>query len=264
MTLYGLVDGEFMGHALIHATKIGFGYLAVEPYFRRLWPHVLISWARLLQGRYRDPVVGRDILVGIAVGTGIAAGLGVMHRMAAQTGSDALSVLASSGASVTGMAGTHEALVGTLYALTDGLIVMIWMLTIMVILRVLIRRERPAILAVLLVGTAILAPEMLRSLGPDSMVGPSSLVVGVALTLILSGSLLFLILRYGFLAALAGYAMTDIVGGLPWTLDLGAWYASLTVPTALLLAALLCYAFIVSLGGQTLLRDPLEMPGKRR
>jgi hypothetical protein len=32
----------------------------------------LISWSRLLAGRYRDPLVGRDLLIGIAVGVALA------------------------------------------------------------------------------------------------------------------------------------------------------------------------------------------------
>ena len=39
-------------------------YLAIEPYARRLWPRMLVSWVRILDGRFRDPLVGRDLLVG--------------------------------------------------------------------------------------------------------------------------------------------------------------------------------------------------------
>jgi hypothetical protein len=43
--------------------------MAFEPYVRRFWPQLLIGWTRLLSGRVRDPLVGRDILVGVAGGT---------------------------------------------------------------------------------------------------------------------------------------------------------------------------------------------------
>jgi predicted Ser/Thr protein kinase len=39
-------------------------YVACEPYVRRLWPQALVSWTRVLAGRLRDPLVGRDLLVG--------------------------------------------------------------------------------------------------------------------------------------------------------------------------------------------------------
>jgi serine/threonine-protein kinase len=44
-------------------------YLAVEPYARRLWPGMLVSWVRVLEGRFRDPLVGRDLLLGCGAGT---------------------------------------------------------------------------------------------------------------------------------------------------------------------------------------------------
>ena len=40
-------------------------YIALEPYARRRWPWMLISWSRLLAGNFRDPLVGRDLLIGI-------------------------------------------------------------------------------------------------------------------------------------------------------------------------------------------------------
>jgi len=46
-------------------------YAALEPYVRRRWPEMLISWSRLLDGRWRDPLVGRDLLVGSAIGVGV-------------------------------------------------------------------------------------------------------------------------------------------------------------------------------------------------
>jgi hypothetical protein len=44
-------------------------YLALEPFVRRLSPDLLIGWARVLRGQFRDPRVGRDVLIGIATGT---------------------------------------------------------------------------------------------------------------------------------------------------------------------------------------------------
>ncbi|HJZ66169.1 MAG TPA: serine/threonine-protein kinase [Candidatus Acidoferrum sp.] len=43
-------------------------YLALEPYVRRNWPQTIVSWTRLLDGRLRDPIVGRDILTGSVLG----------------------------------------------------------------------------------------------------------------------------------------------------------------------------------------------------
>src|SRR5206468_3223804 len=42
-------------------------YIALEPFVRRHWPQVLVSWTNVLTGRMRDPVVGRDVLIGAAL-----------------------------------------------------------------------------------------------------------------------------------------------------------------------------------------------------
>lgn len=43
-------------------------YLALEPHLRRLWPQVLISWSRLVNGQWRDPLVGQNVLLGVLGG----------------------------------------------------------------------------------------------------------------------------------------------------------------------------------------------------
>jgi hypothetical protein len=43
-------------------------YLGLEPYVRRHWPQAIISWSRLMVGRIRDPLVGRDVLWGVVLG----------------------------------------------------------------------------------------------------------------------------------------------------------------------------------------------------
>ena len=54
-----------LAEALYWSAICGVMYLAVEPFVRHRWPHALISWNRLLEGRLGDSLVGRDILVGV-------------------------------------------------------------------------------------------------------------------------------------------------------------------------------------------------------
>jgi serine/threonine-protein kinase len=75
--LHWALGGDHVAHldllgplavAFSGATALGVltwvAYVACEPYVRRLWPEALVSWTRALAGRWRDPLVGRDILVG--------------------------------------------------------------------------------------------------------------------------------------------------------------------------------------------------------
>jgi serine/threonine-protein kinase len=57
-----------IANALLNAGISGMIYIALEPYVRRGWPKVIVSWSRLLSGQLRDPLVGRDVMVGILFG----------------------------------------------------------------------------------------------------------------------------------------------------------------------------------------------------
>ena len=57
-----------IGEALFAGGLLFVMYLAVEPAVRRYWPDGLLGWTRLLQGRFVDARVGRDVLIGLAAG----------------------------------------------------------------------------------------------------------------------------------------------------------------------------------------------------
>ena len=50
-----------LSYALFAAATVWLLYVALEPFIRRLWPHTIISWSRILGGRLRDPLVRRNM-----------------------------------------------------------------------------------------------------------------------------------------------------------------------------------------------------------
>ncbi len=67
MLPYGDVINRFFGllsEAVFDAVVIFMFYLATEPFIRKRWAEILISWNRLLNGDFRNPMIGRDVLVG--------------------------------------------------------------------------------------------------------------------------------------------------------------------------------------------------------
>ena len=60
-----------VGQALSTGMGVWLTYMALEPAVRRRWPDALVSWSRLIAGRYKDPIVGRDVLVGVLAGLAI-------------------------------------------------------------------------------------------------------------------------------------------------------------------------------------------------
>src|ERR1017187_846469 len=59
------------GDWLLSAALLFLVYLALEPEVRARWPHAIVTWNRVLAGRWRDPQVASDILIGAAVGAGM-------------------------------------------------------------------------------------------------------------------------------------------------------------------------------------------------
>jgi hypothetical protein len=54
-------------------------YMALEPLIRRHWPDSIVSWSRLLIGRFNDPMVGRDILLGAVIGLAMNVATGLVR-----------------------------------------------------------------------------------------------------------------------------------------------------------------------------------------
>jgi len=55
------------------AVLIWFLYIGLEPEVRARWPKSIVSWSRVLAGRWQDPLVGADVLWGALVGLAIVA-----------------------------------------------------------------------------------------------------------------------------------------------------------------------------------------------
>ena len=62
---------------LLGAATLWFVYLALEPEVRSRWPHSIVTWNRLLAGKWLDAQVGSQILIGAALGSGV---MGLLQR----------------------------------------------------------------------------------------------------------------------------------------------------------------------------------------
>ena len=69
------VFARVVSEALFLSVFVWLYYLAFEPFIRKQWPELLISWTRLLSGNFRDPLIGRDLLAGIFLGSIAALGV---------------------------------------------------------------------------------------------------------------------------------------------------------------------------------------------
>jgi serine/threonine-protein kinase len=241
-----LFSGRAMGHALMHAMEMWFAYVALEPFVRRIWPRVLVSWTRLLTGRLRDPLVGRDLLVGVALGCAITA-LGLATFASGQRlGMGKLPVLTGGGMFEAAGSPGYEA-VRICYAGSVCILGVLQSLLSLLLLRLVSRRTDVA------VAVTFLLYLYSNSVGGVSQVGWTiSLISGFFATL---GVLL--IIRIGLLASVVAAFVGLVQTFAVMTLDLNSWYAGLVLLPMALLLAIAAYGAATALAGKSILGDPL-------
>ena len=212
-------------------------YMALEPYARRRWPEVLISWKRLLAGRLRDPLVGRDILIGAATGSALA----VLYRLS-RLAPEWLGLPPTfpetlvSGATLTAL--RHVAFRVFVNQFSAVLFAMVF-LFLLVLLRMVLRVPWLAAVAWCVLVSGPLEGEPFVS------------------GLVRAALLLLVLARGGLLALACALFVVFSIPEAPFTLDLSAWYAARALPALLVLVGLAAYAFHTSLGGKPMFRGAL-------
>jgi len=208
------------------AMGVGFWllYLAVEPFARRRWPAMLVSWTRALSGRWRDPLVGRDILIGASVGCGVGLILGpgrVLLPMALGIPGPPphrfdYAAPVSPGSTVA-------------WLLSYGVLSAFWVLGI-VFLVILVRGvTRRGWLAGLVV-TMIFAATFIGSPGPAVTLPLAALSIGI---------LIAVTIRFGVLAGIVSETCRRVAGYLIYSSDPSSWtfYAGMIAVAGILVLA---------------------------
>ena len=228
--LYTSVFTMGLSQVLFEATRTWVWYMALEPLVRRVWPQILITSSRLLDGRFHDPLVGRDILAGAAFGVFVTILLKlklVLHNFLGE------SVPLSGLFSHQLMEGIPE-LIGTA-ALAHGVAIFMAFFIMMILLvnRTVFRSERGALIATQ-VGFASLTAALMGG----------SLAIAIPVAMIMVSTVLFLLVRFGMLALLSFFTCRMLLDFFPLTFDTSRWYFANGFAAPLLIAsmaALGCY-----------------------
>ncbi len=186
-------------------------YLAIEPYVRKIWPQILITSSRLLNGQFRDSMVGRDILVGALAGT-----LGTVVWRANAFVQSRMEGEVWSGLATTNdlpLSGSREIIATMFAAHSASFFIAMFILLCLMMCRVALRSEFWGVIA----AAAIL------TIFTTSAHGGNWMITSVAG---LMNSILFLaiLVRYGVFAVLAGMTCRLVLDWFPLTLDSRNWY----------------------------------------
>jgi len=223
--------------SLAGGALLWYGYIALEPAFRRRWPRRIISWSRLLAGNVRDPLVGRDILAGCLFGLTVAL-LNCCWDLVESSfgGTPALRLI------------TVEPLLGFPGVLSRfsasvlGMIQASFILALVfLLLQVLLRKESRAFAGLaILYGTA--GVFYTREHMPLWL-----MLIAVGLQLFL---MFFAWARFGLLTDMSGRLVYVLALRYPLNLDLSVWYSEATLFAVLAIGGLALYGFAVSTASQ--------------
>jgi len=228
--------------ALFTAALVWVFYIAAEPYVRRRWPHVLISWTRLAAGRFGDPLLGRDLLLGSLAGAVMAALLRLRPLLSAQMGGLPSQPLLPSTPVLGGARYALSLLLSQFQnALFSGLAVMF----LIVVLRAFLRRDWLATIVFLL--CFVLGPVL--SSDEKFLEGALSLAVwGIALLVLRRAGLTALVLTF--------FTANAVMSG-PMSGDLSAWHTRPSLVSVLTVAAIAAFGFWRALAGRSLFKGSL-------
>lgn len=222
-------------------------YLGLEPHVRRIWPESIISWTRLVQGRWYDPLVGSSVLIGAGVGCFSLVMTYINRLIPGWLGLPPARPFVNETLGVSGLNGVRFAMgyvaQCSLQALQLGLMLMVACL----IFKIVLRRTAPA----LIVFGAL--QSLVWVLGSPVLNTWNWTVFAVSWPIVglVCASGLIVLVRYGLIAVIvAGFVFT-VLSSSPLTFDGRAWYAGISAVSIGLVLALPIYGAAVAMLGRT-------------
>jgi serine/threonine protein kinase len=214
-------------------------YLALEPYVRRIWPQTIISWSRLISGRWRDPLVGRDLLFGVILGITWDFFFALGNFFQIRAGASPL--LANSEV----LGGVRETFALGLLNVVTSIQTTLVFFFLLILLRVLVKNRWLAAAIFVLLFTV---PRVLGSEHP---------LIDTPVLLIIYGIAAFAVVRFGLIVLAVGAFCADALLNVPITVDFSNWYAARSLCVVLGFVVLAAWGFHTSLAGQGLWKDDL-------
>jgi hypothetical protein len=190
-----------------------------------------VSWTRVLEGRMRDPLVGRDVLVGVLAGVLLAGALALLIHVDGHPRSDAFV-----GLSLDALRSTRLLLSRVIVHALDGLQYALGGFFMLLLMRLVLRQTWLAMI-VLTVLSLPLAETFWTPAGILYAVGAANLFFVI-------------VLRFGLLSGAAMLMSQCLLTRIPLTLDFNAWYAGSSMMVVLLVLGLAFWGFSAAMRGR--------------
>jgi serine/threonine-protein kinase len=212
-------------------------YIALEPALRARWPHSIVTWNRLIAGRWWDPQVCAHILIGAALATLVLVIPGVVDVNAVQR--DGLGTAGN----VTVLEGVRPWFANFFLNFAISLQTGLMLFFVIFGLRQLLRRDWLAAVA----GAVLFA--FLQGFRPSE----PNWILTFGMYLLIFGLLMFALVRLGMVTSMAAIFFINLTGNLVIGMDWRTWYAPSGLATLAVLLMVTVAAFKYSLGSRDLL-----------
>jgi hypothetical protein len=223
--------------ALGVASALGIFYIALEPYARRHWPHMLITWSRISSLRLGDPAVGQHVVIGACIGCIWAVLMTGERVLVNSLGWVARQPLFSEDIAEQ-LLGGRLAVAGHLDALSYAILKGLLLLSLLAVLRALLRRP---LLAAVLAGV-IIAPMVVPRGGH---ILTSWLVFGIGGVAVA----VWAMIRYGLVTLTVAIFVSLVLNTSPIVFDPSLWYADSTFYALTIVLSISIYGFVISRSG---------------
>jgi hypothetical protein len=230
-----LLITEAVASALARGVMLWGVYMALEPWVRRHWPQTLITWTRLLSGRFRDPLVGRDLMFSVLFGLAYCALIVAFESLDRQPSGDF---------HLSNLLGGKMITYGMIQHILGGLVTGPEFLFMLFLLRVLLRKQWLAAIAFVLIWSVMQASQ-----------GGGSFIIKTFFFMVIFGLIVTILLRFGLFAIVVTVMLIDWINDSLLTVDFSAWYSMSTVFVLLTLGAMTAFGFWTSLGSRKLLDE---------
>ncbi len=215
----------------------GLFYCAIEPFVRRWWSEIFISWSRLLAGDFRDPLVGRHVLIGAL--TGLLTHLVTSIRPFLYGWYVEIQFVATNNSGINGAFQTLIGLPGS--AIVYYALGAMGILTILVIFYFIFRNKKAVVAAMMIIFY------ISYFLGSDAPLQLIPFMILIAFVGFAGG--LFVMFRMGLLAYMSGVIFQQTVENTAMSFDTSNILFPNAVVTLTFLIAIAAYAAYISIGG---------------
>jgi serine/threonine-protein kinase len=234
---------QALAWSVFYAVILWVLYMALEPYVRRRWPYRIISWNRLLSGRLRDQLVGRDILIGAAFGTAFTAFASFAYVLTKSMG---IPPVKPPSVALDTLLGTPKMIGQFLSMQKECITEPLYVIFTLLLLSSLLRKDWRAFFVAL----------GLFTFGGAMLFGVHHPVNWIVVGIVVAGYLAVLA-RFGLLAAIFFQFYSFMLLNFPLTSNFRNWYTGTTVFAILITVMFAALGFISALYGRVTFRRTL-------